>query len=65
MGQRSLPLDDNHIRLFSFECVNDRGFQLTAAELRRIGIQRNTIASSLHESGLARTDHHGIQTEFI
>ena len=65
MAQRALPLDDDHIRVFALERLENGSFHLTGAELRRDGIESNAVAGALNQSGLAGADHHRFHTAIV
>ena len=52
MAQRSLPLDDDHVRMLGLEDLQHGGFDLARAELAWDGVKRNAVARTLDETAL-------------
>ena len=65
MTQCALTLDDDHIRTLFLIRLDDGRLQLTGAELRWNGIERDTVAGPLHQAGLASPDHDGFQAVIV
>ena len=62
MTERALPFDDEHIRVLTLERVDDSGFHLTRAELRRDRIKRHSVAGPLDQAGLTGAHQHRLHT---
>ena len=65
MAQGALAFDDDHVRLFVVERLDDGGFQFAGAKLRGHRIQCHTVAGALDQSGLAGTHQHRLEADGI
>ena len=59
--QRALSFDNDHVWVLSVERLDDDSFHLTRTELRRNGIERDTVAGTLNQAGLASAHQHRLQ----